>query len=137
MDVVNATRPNEAQIKEWTSGSVEGPVVMVNLLKFHDKAQYADGRDPEISGAEAYGRYGAEVSKIVKGLGGKMIYGGAVTMTLIGDVGDDWDMIACVQYPSRKAMLEMTMSDAYKAIEVHRDAGLAGQLNIETVAGGL
>jgi uncharacterized protein (DUF1330 family) len=137
MDVVNATRPNETQIKEWTSGSVEGPVVMVNLLKFYDKAQYADGRDPEISGAEAYGRYGVEVSKIVEGLGGKMIYGGAVTMTLIGDVGDDWDMIACVQYPSRQAMLEMTMSEAYKAIEVHRDAGLAGQLNIETVAGGL
>jgi len=137
MDVVNATRPNEAQIKEWTSGSVEGPVVMVNLLKFYDKAQYADGRDPEMSGAEAYGRYGVEVSKIVEGLGGKMIYGGAVTMTLIGDVGDDWDMIACVQYPSRQAMLEMTMSDAYKAIEMHRDAGLAGQLNIETVAGSL
>ncbi len=137
MDVVNATRPNEAQIKEWTSGSVEGPVVMVNLLKFYDKAQYADGRDPEISGAEAYSRYGAEVSKIVEGLGGKMIYGGRVSMTLIGDVGEDWDMIACVQYPSRQSMLEMTMSDAYKAIEVHRDAGLAGQLNIETVAGGL
>ena len=36
MDVVNAMRPNEAQIKEWTSGSVDGPIVMVNLLKFYD-----------------------------------------------------------------------------------------------------
>ncbi|AWZ03126.1 MAG: DUF1330 domain-containing protein [Rhodobiaceae bacterium] len=135
MDVVNAMRPNEAQIKEWTSGSVDGPIVMVNLLKFYDKAQYADGRDPDISGAEAYQRYGAEVSKIVEGLGGKMIYGGAVTLTLIGEVAEDWDVVACVQYPSRKAMLEMTMSPEYQAIEVHRDAGLAGQLNIETVSG--
>ncbi|MAN61087.1 MAG: DUF1330 domain-containing protein [Parvibaculum sp.] len=135
MDVVNAMRPNEAQIKEWTSGSVDGPIVMVNLLKFYDKAQYPDGRDPDISGAEAYQRYGAEVSKLVEGLGGKMIYGGAVTLTLIGEVAEDWDVIACVQYPSRKAMLEMTMSDDYRAIEVHRDAGLAGQLNIETVSG--
>ncbi len=135
MDVVNAMRPNEAQIKEWTSGSVDGPIVMVNLLKFYDKAQYADGRDPDISGVEAYQRYGAEVSKLVKGLGGKMIYGGAVTLTLIGEVAEDWDVIACVQYPSRKAMLEMTMSPEYQAIEVHRDAGLAGQLNIETVSG--
>ncbi|MEQ9143166.1 MAG: DUF1330 domain-containing protein [Parvibaculaceae bacterium] len=135
MEVVNALRPDEAQVKEWMSGSVEGPVVMVNLLKFREKAQYADGRDPGLSGQEAYQRYGAEVSRIVEDLGGRLIYGGAVTMTLIGQVAEDWDMIALVEYPSRKAMMDMTMSDRYREIEVHRDAGLEGQLNIETVGG--
>lgn len=133
MNIENAMRPNEAQVREWMSGSVEGPVVMVNLLKFNEKAKYADGRDANLSGREAYQRYAVEVTKLVTGLGGKMIYGGDVTMTLIGDVPDGWDMIALAGYPSRKAMMEMTMSDAYRAIEVHRDAGLAGQLNIETV----
>jgi len=137
MKVENAMRPNEGQIKEWTSGSVEGPIVMVNLLKFHEKAQYEDGRDPDMSGREAYQRYGIEVSKLVDQLGGNMIYGGAVTLTLIGEVEDDWDMIALAQYPSRKAMREMTMSPKYQEIEMHRNAGLAGQLNIETKAGGL
>jgi len=137
MKVENAMRPNEAQIKEWTSGSVEGPIVMVNLLKFHEKAQYEDGRDPDLSGREAYQRYGIEVSKLLDQLGGKMMYGGAVTLTLIGEVENDWDLIALAQYPSRKAMLEMTMSPKYQEIEVHRNAGLAGQLNIETKAGGL
>ena len=110
---------------------------MVNLLKFHEKAQYEDGRDPDLSGKEAYQRYGVEVAKLVTALGGKMIYGGAVTMTLIGEVAEGWDMIACVEYPSRKAMVEMTMSSGYAEIAVHRDAGLAGQLNIETKQGGI
>ena len=137
MNVENAMGPNKAQIEEWMSGSVEGPIVMVNLLKFHEKAQYEDGRDPDLSGREAYQRYGVEVAKLVTALGGKMIYGGAVTMTLIGEVAEDWDMIACVEYPSRKAMMEMTMSPGYAEIAVHRDAGLAGQLNIETKQGGI
>ncbi|PCJ70383.1 MAG: DUF1330 domain-containing protein [Rhodobiaceae bacterium] len=137
MKVENAMLPNEEQIKEWTSGSVEGPIVMVNLLKFHEKAQYEDGRDPGLSGKEAYQRYGIAVSQLIEELGGKMIYGGAVTLTLIGEVENDWDMIALAQYPSRKVMLEMTMSPKYQEIEAHRDAGLAGQLNIETKAGGL
>ena len=37
-------------------------------------------------------------------------------------------------YPSRAAMLEMISSPEYQAILVHREAGLAGQLNIETTA---
>lgn len=136
MNVENAMGPNKAQIEEWMSDSVEGPIVMVNLLKFHEKAQYEDGRDADLSGREAYQRYGVEVAKLVTALGGKMIYGGAVTMTLIGEVAEDWDMIACVEYPTRKAMMEMTMSPGYAEIAVHRDAGLAGQLNIETKQGG-
>jgi len=136
MNVENAMGPNDAQIKEWMNGSVEGPIVMVNLLKFREKAKYEDGRDPDLSGQEAYQRYGVEVAKLVAGFGGKMIFGGAVTMTLIGDVGDDWDMIACVEYPSRKALMDMTTSPEYAKIALHRDAGLAGQLNIETKQGG-
>jgi hypothetical protein len=37
-------------------------------------------------------------------------------------------------YPSRAAMLEMIQMPEYGEISVHRTAGLAGQLNIETVS---
>ena len=37
-------------------------------------------------------------------------------------------------YPSRAAMFEMIQLPEYAEISVHRTAGLAGQLNIETVA---
>ena len=36
-------------------------------------------------------------------------------------------------YPSRAAMLEMIQMPGYAKISVHRTAGLAGQMNIETV----
>jgi hypothetical protein len=37
-------------------------------------------------------------------------------------------------YPNRAAMVNMSMSDEWREISVHRAAGLKGQLNIETVA---
>jgi uncharacterized protein (DUF1330 family) len=45
-------------------------------------------------------------------------------------------MVAIVEYPSRAAMLQMVQSPEYQAITKHRDAGLAGQLNIRTKAQG-
>lgn len=43
-----------------------------------------------------------------------------------------WDQVAVVEYPNRGALLAMATSPAYAEIAVHRNAGLAGQLNIET-----
>ena len=34
-------------------------------------------------------------------------------------------------YPTRRAMFDMVMDEEYLEIHVHREAGLAGQLNIE------
>jgi len=53
---------------------------------------------------------------------------------LLGRADDVWDAVAIAQYPSFTALLEMSASDEYKAIAAHREAGLQGQLNIETVA---
>ena len=69
MDVRNAVYPGSAQIAEFFGAPEDGPFVMVNLLKFKDKAEYADGADADISGREAYQRYGVEVSKLVVALG--------------------------------------------------------------------
>lgn len=135
MKVENAVRPSDEQLKSFFSRAgtdKDGPVVMVNLLKFREKAAYPDGRDAHLSGQEAYMRYGAEVAKIISNLGGKMIFGGTVDGLMLGECEELWDQVALVEYPSRAAFLEMVMSPEYHAIEVHREAGLAGQLNIGT-----
>ena len=136
MDVKNAVMPSQAQFVEFFGAPEDGPFVMVNLLKFHDKAQYGDGAEPDLSGREAYARYGAEVSKLVEGLGGKIVYSGDVTGLMLGEVEDLWDMVALAQYPSLEAFKTMALSPAMHAIEHHRVAGLAGQLNIRTKAFG-
>ena len=65
-------------------------------------------------------------------VGGRQAYAGPVTGLMIGDVEELWDMVALVEYPSLAAMQKMLSSPEYQAIEVHRKAGLAGQLNIRT-----
>ena len=51
---------------------------------------------------------------------------------MLGEVEELWDRVAIAMYPNRQAMIEMMQSAEYQAIHHHRDAGLAGQLNIET-----
>jgi uncharacterized protein (DUF1330 family) len=130
MNVVNAVFPDFEQATAFFGAAEDGPFVMVNLLKFHAKARYEDGSDADLSGAEAYGRYGVEVSRLVEALGGKIRFSGHVTGLLLGEVDELWDAVALAEYPSLAAFKEMALSPQMHAIEHHRKAGLAGQLNI-------
>lgn len=132
MNVVNALFPGPEQMGAFFTGAEDGPFVMVNLLKFKEHAEYPDGSEPELSGREAYARYGAAVQACLTSVGGKSLFAGAVTDLLLGEVEELWDMVALAQYPSRAAMMEMVRSPEYQAIEKHRIAGLAGQINIRT-----
>ena len=85
-----------------------------------------------MTGAEAYNLYGVEVSKLVHALGGRVRYSGKVTGLILGEVEDLWDAVALAEYPSLAAFQQMATSEEYRAIEHHRTAGLAGQLNIRT-----
>jgi uncharacterized protein (DUF1330 family) len=132
MKVENAVYPGSAQIAGFFGAPEDGPFVMVNLLKFKPMAEYADGSDADLTGQEAYARYAAEVSKLITGLGDAIRFAGAVTGLMIGEVEELWDMVALAEYPSLAAFQAMATSPAMHAIEHHRTAGLAGQLNIRT-----
>ena len=134
MNVINQVHPDPEQANAFFAGEDDGPMSMVNLLKFKEKATYADGSEPELSGRDAYLRYGAGVQACLAAVGGKARFSGMVTDLMLGEVEELWDMVAIVEYPSRVAMLQMVQSPEYQAITKHRDAGLAGQLNIRTKA---
>lgn len=136
MKVENQVTPTPERMMEFFGSHEDGPFVMVNLLKFKQRAEYPDGTDRGMSGAEAYAIYGVEVTEIVRKLGGRPIYSGAVTGLMLGEVEEIWDMVALVEYPSLAAFQGMVMSPDYQAVAVHRTAGLAGQLNIRTKAAG-
>lgn len=132
MEVVNKIHPGADQAAAFFGGDEDGPFVMVNLLKFKPRADYADGSDASLTGAEAYMRYGLAVREHIRAVGGKAGYAGPVTGLLLGEVEDLWDMVALAEYPSRAAMMAMIQSPDYQDIARHRTAGLAGQLNIRT-----
>lgn len=134
MKVENQVMPPPAQAMAFFTLPEDGPFVMVNLLKFHDRAQYDDG-DHGLTGQEAYMLYGEGVRKLVEGLGGKIRYQGRVSGLLLGEVEELWDVVALAEYPSLEAFRNMAMSPEMHAIEHHRKAGLKGQLNIRTKPG--
>ena len=133
MKVENKVVPNKEQINGFLENHEIGPISMVNLLKYKEKAIYDDDRDTDLSGEEAYGLYAAEVINLVEKYGGEFLFAGKVNRLMLGEVDEMWDSIAIAKYPNRKAMFEMTMDPEYQKIHVHRDAGLEGQLNIETI----
>jgi uncharacterized protein (DUF1330 family) len=133
MEVTNAVYPTKAQFDGFFATGDEKPYVMVNLLKFRDQA-VDDDPTIEISGREAYEIYGAEVTKLVEAGGGRIVFTGDVTGIIVGEAEELWDMVALAEYPSKAAFMQMMTSPEWAAIERHRTAGLAGQLNIRTVA---
>ena len=126
----NALRPNPIQLAEFALGD-DDPILMVNLLKFKDKAEYEDGRATNLTGREAYEIYVTETREHLANVGAELILGGEVSGLLLGEVEELWDAFGVARYPSRKAMIAMARNPAYIESEKHRAAGLAGQLNIE------
>tara|TARA_B100000424_G_C22712974_1_gene387943 strand:- start:156 stop:656 length:501 start_codon:yes stop_codon:yes gene_type:complete len=126
----NALRPNPIQLAEFALGD-DDPILMVNLLKFKDKAEYEDGRATNLTGREAYEIYVTETREHLANVGAELILGGEVNGLLLGEVEELWDAFGVARYPSRKAMIAMARNPAYIESEKHRAAGLAGQLNIE------
>lgn len=120
-------QPRPDQIAKLMNEGPEGPIVMVNLLKYRSEALYpADKPEAKakMSGRDAYLRYGVEVSKILAKIGARIVWQGHQSVVMIGD-GEGWDDVVCVRYPSRQVFLGMASSAEYNAIHYHRDAGLA------------
>src|SRR5579875_759590 len=101
--------PTRQQIDELASFSEDGPVVMINLLRFRP-----DG------GAAAYAHYGEGVMPCLARTGARVVWQGRPDSVVIGDNADLWDAVVLVEYPSRRAFLEMVASPEYTAIAGRR-----------------
>jgi uncharacterized protein (DUF1330 family) len=133
MKVENHLRPNRAQMAGFADGASDGPIYMLNLLKYRDRAEYPDGRDTKLTGRQAYAVYTQGVSALLQEFGGSLTLKASVKRLTIGEVAELWDDVAIAMYPSRAAMLQMMQSAKMQDIGQHRAAGLEGQLNIECV----
>lgn len=117
-------------------GQDDSPIVMINLLRYRERATYPPGSDAEpCSGREAYQRYGAGAIGQVSAAGGRVLWLGSVQASVIAPEGEAWDDAVLVEYPSRKAFVEMVSKPDYQAIARHRTAALEDSRLIATVAG--
>jgi len=107
----------------------EGPLVMLNLLRFREIADY--GQDPElapetpISGAEAYRRYMAHARPFVEAVGSEVVFAGEAGDYLIGPEDEHWDQVLLVRHPNVAAFLSFASDRGYLSGLGHRTAALA------------
>jgi uncharacterized protein (DUF1330 family) len=94
--------PDPETLDRLRNESPEGPVVLLNLLKY---------REP--GGREAFQRYGAITGGLISEAGGQLTFAGTAGPVLTGsDVA--WDDVLIVRFPSAEKFLAMIEGDTYQ-----------------------
>jgi uncharacterized protein (DUF1330 family) len=95
---------NQAGFEAFSARAAEdAPVTMLNLLRFKSE-----------SGRERYEEYGAAVAPLLEQCGARVAFLGESAPALLGK--GEWDLVLLVEYPTRRAFLEMVGSPEYQAI---------------------
>ncbi len=113
--------PTASQVERLAAVESDEPVIMLNLLRFKERA---DGIDEGVSGREAYARYGEGTAPFLAAVGGRVLSAVAAQQVVIGPEQDEWDVALLVEYPSREAFLRMASNPDYLAVHAHREAAL-------------
>ena len=103
------------------------PIHMLNLIKFHDLAQYPEGhpdRGNGITGREAYRKYVAGFRAVAEALGAKMVWQGDLECAVTGPA-DEWDEAFVMGYPDSTAFFAMVKDPGYQTdVIAHRTAAV-------------
>lgn len=124
--------PSKEQTKWLLANQHEfkGPLWMVNLLRFHDLAQYptnfpaVPSSPTPLTGRAAYHHYMRLASPLVEKMGVELRFEADCHHVMIGPAGERWDAFLLVRYPSISAFLTLTTDPEYRTIVKHRAAAL-------------
>lgn len=120
--------PTQEAGRAFVMRRMEGQVVMLNLLRFRDIADYSQtpelAPDMPISGTAAFYRYIEHTLPYLRESGGDLMFLGAGGPFLIGPEQERWDMAMLVQQHSAESFLAFAGHEAYLAGIGHRTAAL-------------
>jgi hypothetical protein len=117
--------PEDDRLAAVAAHPDQSPVVMLNLNRYRERAQYPDDRpDGDVSGREAYLRYGIVAQAAIASVGGEILWATDAAETVIGCDHDEYDEVVAVWYPSRGAFLRLAEYPGYMEAHVHRDAAV-------------
>jgi uncharacterized protein (DUF1330 family) len=121
--------PTPEALRAVMASGRQGPVVMLNLLRFRETADYSGSpelaRPAPMSGADAYKIYMAHTTPFVGKIGGELVFLGNGGGALIGPSDEHWDMVLLMRYPSVEAFFKFAMDPEYQKGVGHRTAALA------------
>lgn len=106
-----------------------GPMVMLNLLRFRDMADYSHAPDlaPDgpVSGRDAYDRYMRDMRPLLEASGGSVLFSGSSAGFLIGPQDETWDHVLLVRQASKAAFLAFASDPQAQRITAHRTAAIS------------
>ena len=117
--LLTQVQPAKEQLSQLMKYPKDTPLTMVNILKFKAKTENRNE-----SGKEAYARYLKNVQPFIAKAAAKLIWKGAVTSTIIGDLNDQPDMIFLIEYPSVDHFLGMVSNPEYQKVAKDRTMAL-------------
>jgi uncharacterized protein (DUF1330 family) len=131
---MGSVEPSAERLAAFTADAdTAGAIVMINLLRYRDRAAYPLGIDAApCPGREAYQRYVAHVAPMLAAVGGRIVWFGNVKHTVIAPDGERWDDAILVEYPSRAAFLGMVSRPDYQQVAIHRTVALEDSRLIAT-----
>ncbi|HKI58488.1 MAG TPA: hypothetical protein VKA00_04605 [Trueperaceae bacterium] len=121
--------PSREAGRDLVRRAIEGSVIMLNLLRFRDVADYS--ADPElapetpITGAQAFDLYIRHTLPFLRESGGDLVFVGSGGPFLIGPDHESWDLVMLVRQSSVASFLAFESHQAYLAGIGHRTAAIA------------
>jgi len=118
--------PTEATLAALAGAANDGPFVALNLNRYRTRAAYPAGTaNADVSGREAYLRYGMVALPAILSTGGQILWAADAREIVIGCDHERYDEVVAVWYPSRAAFLRLEQYPGYRAaLELHRRAAI-------------
>jgi len=119
--------PNTRNRKEFGIYFKDGPIFLVNLLKYHDIAQYPEGYEgKKVTGEKAMLKYSRIAYKYNKKHKNYFKFTGKAISTIADNSGKErnWHHIGIVKYASRESMQKFISEKAFQKSFEHKDASL-------------
>jgi hypothetical protein len=132
-DVADSTRKTYLDVRPDTVRELfarvrVGPVVMLNLIRLREVADYSATLDLAptelVTGAAAFDRYIAETLPVLRASGGDLAFLGSGAGFLIGPTDERWDIVMLVRQKDLQTFLAFATNETIVAALAHRTAAV-------------
>ena len=130
--------PTQEAGREFFSRNIQGPIVMLNLMRFRAMADYSSAPQlapsVPITGAAAYKLYMDHTLPFLTKSGGEILFYGQGGRYLIGPSYERWDAVMLVRQASLASFLAFASDQQYLVGMGHRTAALEDSRLLPAIA---
>jgi hypothetical protein len=120
--------PADENVMQLLKRRISGPVVMLNLLRFREQADYSSFPElappSPISGSDAYDLYVRHTMPFLTASGGSVVFYGTGGHNFIGPSDERWDLVMAIRQASVADFFAFASNAEYMAGVGHRAAAL-------------